>query len=748
MKKTLISAMLLVGIVASAQTNGKEKKEEVSKGKVGINTDRPTATLDINANAENSKETANTNEGLLIPRLSKTRVAQMTTPSESTLVYVRDITYTGNDAKVSDINEKGFYYYDGTSKWVKAVKGNPIENQNTSAQTGNFYISGDGRADNIRSNSGDGGYAALKSGKAGRPGYSGYFEVRNSLEKRLGYIGWDNTNMLYQTENGAKHIFQGSNVGINVDDPEATLHIKETTATTTPQGVIFPKFSSVDRERFENVQEGTMIYNTTKKCLEMYFGLSDSGVPQWNCTLNAGSSQSQSIAVEPAGFTGSFVSGVQLSGNTVQFKLTNNGFSGISNVNFSDAVTITGVQSVSVNGSANSSVSLQSGASTTLTYTLSGTPTQGTLTANFNKLGLTADQSTQVGLGSATFTNASSGSETYVVSLVYQRTSVQGKINNTKKLTVEIPYTNGQGSYNAYESQLVRTAAGQGNDVNGLRLSIPGGNFSRTGKLTATITVDGDGEYLVRQLAPGSSYTIATIPVTINGTTTNVVIKGIGGIPDKKFNVRTNGELEHQFIYLPITGPDGRTWLNNNLGADYANVNKTGIFNPSKQAESKTDWKAYGSLFEWGRDSDGHELIDWTSSDSGSLKNNLISARANDTFTDPCPTGYHTPDHDEMITLFTAITSVNDANVMKNGYETTLFWHERDLKLTAASYRHAQARGLASDRGGWYWTKTRDDFYPAYPNAYRLNFTMTKGEVDAGRANLTYGMSIRCIKNR
>lgn len=743
MKKTLISAMLLVGIVASAQTNGKEKKEEASKGKVGINTDRPAATLDINANAENSKETATTNEGLLIPRLSKTRVAQMTTPSESTLVYVKDITYTGNDAKVSDINEKGFYYYDGTSKWVKAVKGNPIENQNTSAQTGNFYISGDGRANNIRSNSGDGGYAALKSGKAGRSGSSGYFEVRNSLEKRLGYIGWDNTNMLYQTENGAKHIFQGSNVGINVDAPEATLHIKETAVTTTPQGVIFPKFSSVDRERFENVQEGTMIYNTTKKCLEMYFGLSDSGVPQWNCTLNAGSSQSQSIAVEPAGFTGSFVSGVQLSGNTVQFKLTNNGFSGISNVNFSDAVTVTGVQGVSVNGSANSSVSLQSGASTTLTYTLSGTPTQGTLTANFNKLGLTADQSTQVGLGSATF--ASPNNENYVVSLVYQGTSVQGKINNSKKLTVEIPYTNGQGSYNAYESQPVRTAAGQGNDVNGLRLSIPGGNFSRIGKLTATITVDGDGEYLVRQQAPGSSYTIATIPVTINGATTNVVIKGIGGIPDKKFNVRTNGELEHQFIYLPIQGPDGRTWLNNNLGADYANVNKTGIFNPAQQAKSKTDHLAYGSLFEWGRDADGHELIDWTGSTSSSgtfRKANLQNynygtpnnpAGSGKPAGDPCPAGYHTPSKDELQALLTAV-----------GTGGNTMWNENTLRFPASGGRSFNSSELRYQGSyGYYWSRSEGGSYGAWhmyfngSNSYLYNYYYR-----------TYGHAVRCISDR
>lgn len=36
-------------------------------------------------------------------------------------------------------------------------------------------------------------------------------------------------------------------------------------------------------------------------------------------------------------------------------------------------------------------------------------------------------------------------------------------------------------------------------------------------------------------------------------------------------------------FYLPIKGPDGKTWLSNNLGADYANLNSP-HFSPATQA--------------------------------------------------------------------------------------------------------------------------------------------------------------------
>lgn len=72
-------------------------------------------------------------------------------------------------------------------------------------------------------------------------------------------------------------------VGINTAEPKATLHIKETAIdllpTGQPQGVLFPKFTSEERDKFQNVEEGTMIFNTTLKCLEIYKG----SELKWQC---------------------------------------------------------------------------------------------------------------------------------------------------------------------------------------------------------------------------------------------------------------------------------------------------------------------------------------------------------------------------------------------------------------------------------------------------------------------------------
>ncbi|MEJ8591338.1 hypothetical protein JSO54_08825 [Riemerella anatipestifer] len=116
--KLSVLAFLGLGMVAYGQS-----------GKVGINTDKPVATLEIQPSTVNLAGT--TNEGILAPKLSKTRVASIETPIEGTLVYIIDdatktngaiSNYTGNDTKVAKITEKGYYYYNGI-EWIKAGLG-------------------------------------------------------------------------------------------------------------------------------------------------------------------------------------------------------------------------------------------------------------------------------------------------------------------------------------------------------------------------------------------------------------------------------------------------------------------------------------------------------------------------------------------------------------------------------------------------------------------------------------------------
>lgn len=106
-------------------------------GKIGINTVEPKATLHIQPNSTNSQETSNTNEGVLVPKLTKNRVANILDNElvEGTVVYVRDVTYTGNNTKVAKIDSKGYYFYNGT-EWVKlAISGGDIGSNGKDSQT-------------------------------------------------------------------------------------------------------------------------------------------------------------------------------------------------------------------------------------------------------------------------------------------------------------------------------------------------------------------------------------------------------------------------------------------------------------------------------------------------------------------------------------------------------------------------------------------------------------------------------------
>ncbi|MDY3318550.1 FISUMP domain-containing protein [Riemerella anatipestifer] len=593
-------------------------------------------------------------------------------------------------------------------------------------------------------------------------------------------------------------------VGINTKEPQATLDISKKELNTLPsghtQGVLFPEFSTTERSTFTSPKKGTMIYNTDKSCVEIYQGVV-SGVYQWTCM--PGSNQTQSVIVKAGGFKGSFVGGVPLNNeNIARYTMENNSFGSISS-DFSDAVSLqNGGATISVSdckwrkvsggafvGTYNSCtvgnpVNLGSGESAVLWYHLSGTPETGILNANFNKLGIQVDQQTQVGLGSATITSPKTE---YVVSLTYNSTNIQGQITNG--MTVKIPYKDGSGSYNAAVATPTATALGQGGDVNTISLSIPSGNFGVSGDLVATLTVDGDGVYNVTKKAPGEQYDIATIPYSINGTNYELKLVGIGGIPDRCFGKTTqqcladmgspspwaSTEMEHQFIYIPITGPDGRTWLNNNLGANYANVNSS-VFNPTQQATSKTDHNAYGSLFQWQRKPDGHELITWTSSTNGTPKytgsgsvssswanagtNNFIPYNSSDYSwvtpfvnqqtsshqlwrangaNNPCPVGYHVPTLTEWQALHTAITGATGTNSSGNSN----MWNETDLRLPASGHRWSGSGSFSSQSSlGSFWSSEVGSSSRSWGLWFKSN-NSSAGRNDS-RAG---GFSVRCIKD-
>jgi len=186
----------------------------------------------------------------------------------------------------------------------------------------------------------------------------------------------------------------------------------------------------------------------------------------------------------------------------------------------------------------------------------------------------------------------------------------------------------------------------------------------------------------------------------------------------------------------------GKTWMDRNLGA-------------TQVATSSTDADSYGDLYQWGRNSDGHQIrgssIAGGPVASGAEGTSFITSTsdwltvpddtrwaASKTANDPCPTGFKVPTDTEL-----------EAERNNGG---TGFWgtgslqnnalgaFNSALKLPLAGYRSLSAGALTSVGSfGAYWSSTVSG-----TNARSLNFNSSNaGMYSDTRA---YGFSVRCIK--
>jgi uncharacterized protein (TIGR02145 family) len=189
-------------------------------------------------------------------------------------------------------------------------------------------------------------------------------------------------------------------------------------------------------------------------------------------------------------------------------------------------------------------------------------------------------------------------------------------------------------------------------------------------------------------------------------------------------------------VYKQVLAEDGNYWLDRNLGA-------------TQVATSKTDTASYGSLFQWGRLADGHQIP--TSGTTGTQSvgdvpgnSNFIigysdwRSTRNDNLwqggsgvNNPCPTGFRLPTQTEWATLVTAAGITNDTTA-----------YSSSLKLPLAGDRDSNG-GELFDRGsyGMYWSSS-----PVSPYAYNLYF-FSEEAYPAYYYSRALGLSVRCIKN-
>ena len=461
------------------------------------------------------------------------------------------------------------------------------------------------------------------------------------------------------------------------------------------------------------------------------------------------------VNVSPDCDANGFEGGASAYVNGAAFTTTNKFSITLENIASSDAtiyfattdvsLSCTASAGITVSAVSPASVTIAPGNTATVEYTLSGTPAnEGTLIADWSKLSLSCQRTTNILKGDATFTLPQTAS---VVSLCYAGppiVDIQGVVDNaTNQIIVNVPYTGGIGTYDAYTSAAV-AVTGEGGDNNTITISYPAGTFAADGTIPVTVTVDGDGSFNVAKQALVVTTTFATLDFQANGVSKgNVLLDASGGVKDRAY-----GDGIHDFVYIPVVAEDGNTWLNNNLGADYADTNHAS-FNLAQQATAHNDHLAYGSLYQWGRNTDEHQIR--TSSvtagpvASGSEGSNFITIGttpyewlntqddtrwgATKTANDPCPDGYRVPTEAELESerIFFSTNNVNGA-------------YASLLKLTAAGNRNPITAAFNSvGTNGYYWSSTVNG-----SNARNLSlYNNTAYMNDNARA---FGFAVRCIK--
>ena len=348
--------------------------------------------------------------------------------------------------------------------------------------------------------------------------------------------------------------------------------------------------------------------------------------------------------------------------------------------------------------------------------------------------------------------------------------NVQGTIT-TAGVAVKIPVTaTGSGTLPAYSTTITIPASMTEDGISrDLTLSWAAQAYtSGTKSINATISAVG-GTLNAKKLdinagigndALGVLLGQFTYPYNNAGNTTTYSVRDIAGIPDKMFGLPDNNSnsTTHMMLYLPTVAEDGKIWLNNNLGAHYANINHAS-FNPAQQATSATDYLAYGSFFQWGRKGDGHELINYTNATTGTAANGTTgtlnntpthasfitsssspydwrSSQSNTLWAkeasanNPCPVGFRVPTNAELTTLVTSSSIINSATAASSA-----------MKFTVPGSRNSNDGTLytVGDYGN-YWSSTVSG-----TDASRRNFG--SGGTFTGSYYRATGYSVRCLKD-
>jgi uncharacterized protein (TIGR02145 family) len=557
-------------------------------------------------------------------------------------------------------------------------------------------------------------------------------------------------------------------IGTNTPNSNAALEL-----VSTSQGILFPRMTTAQRDAITIPAKGLTIFNTTLNCIQTNVGSSTNA--NWKSFKGNPSSNGTAVV---SGYTcntasaGSMVVGAAVSGVT-------------------QTITATVVQlgSYAINATANG-------------VTFSATGTFNALGAQIIVLNATGTPNPPGGSNSFTLNTTPNCS--------FSRTSNLPPLPSNITLSSINPYFIASvydEDYLPYTAPTVAASIATAQAANGINetttLNIQG-SLTTTGVtlnipytvVTTTVTLPAFSQtinvpalYTEDGIARDVIFSYGAASLAVGSGSLNANLKAVGGILNAKkldmqtgignnnlgwlmaqFSYATNNsggianfefrnipaipdrniaDANHVMFYMPVLGADGKTWLNNNLGANYSNATNV-AFNPAAQANSSSDTNAYGSLFQWGRGADGHEFRN-----SGNIAGPISTPFTSTNFitnstnphdwrtphevniwqgvsgtNNPCPIGYRLPNETEMNNQRVSWSVFTSAGAIAS-----------PLKLTLAGSRFSIDGSLPNvGSSGVYWTSnvsSNSSLYFFFNNSNCQNLTF-------GRAN---GLSIRCIKD-
>lgn len=274
------------------------------------------------------------------------------------------------------------------------------------------------------------------------------------------------------------------------------------------------------------------------------------------------------------------------------------------------------------------------------------------------------------------------------------------------------------------------------------------------GSFTTNLTnLDFNQTYYIRAFATNSIGTGYGDVIKLNTTKDTSVVR-----------FSYNGQqVTYGIIVSPVTG---KKWLDRNIGATQA-------------ATTFDDYKAYGDLFQWGRPADGHQLINWTTSNDGNAifgtttvlattdapnhSNFIINAYSNASQWDwrndnnrnrwattpqgSCPDGWHVPAISDWLAEISKTTSAR--GTASSGGITDNRSGYSQLKLTAAGVRTVDGPGSVNiyniGVAGHYWSTSDQINLDGYTNVLIIEFG--PDYVQQWDEPKSSAISVRCIMN-